>query len=195
LALAPAALTSGLSEIALEVVIIIAFQTFYGYVYFSLGLIVSAFMVGLMVGTAVARRTADQIRRPWRGLVVIQLLYATLSLLIIAVLYFFSYYEPAGLVGGLDLFFSFLNMLCGILCGFHFVTASRALLQSGYSPESSGGLVYGTNLLGASIGALTASVVIIPVFGLVATVLLVCAANLCAATATGIGSMRMRRKA
>ena len=192
LTLTPAALTSGFSEIALTVVIIVAFQTFYGYVYFSLGLIVSSFMIGLAIGTAAARSTAVRMTNPWRALALIQLVYSGFCLVILAVLHLFSAYGWGDGFAGLDLFFSFLNLVCGLLGGFHFVTASRGLSASEISAESAGGLIYGTNLLGAAAGALFASVVMIPVFGLGATVLLVCAANICAAAAVGIGAGYLR---
>jgi spermidine synthase len=189
--LVPAALASGFSEIALTVVIIIAFQSFYGYVYFSLGLIVSAFMIGLAAGTALARAWAKGLRRPWRSLIIVQLLYGAYCLLLVGVLVFFSTYGSEGRPLGLNVIFWSLNMLCGMLAAFHYVSAVQALTSSGIS-RSSGGLVYGVNLTGAAIGALFASVVMIPIWGLVTTVLLVCAVNVCAAAVVGIGATCIR---
>ncbi len=190
--LAPAALASGFSEIALTVVIIIAYQTFYGSVYFGLGLIVSAFMIGLAVGTAASRTWVKRVERPWRALIVVQALYGGLCLTVVAVLCFFSAHGSAGWSWGLNTIFSFLNMLCGMLAAFHYVTAVRALTSSGISPMS-GGWVYGTNLVGAAAGALFASVILIPIWGLVTTALLVCGVNLCAAALTGLGVFSMAR--
>ncbi len=185
--LVPAALASGFSEIALTVVIIIAFQTFYGYVYFSLGLIVSAFMVGLAVGTAAARAWIPRLRRPWRALVGVQLLYAAYCLALVGIVLFLSAHGSGGGLWGFNLLFSLLNMLAGMLAAFHYVTAVRSLVSSGLSPDA-GGWVYGTNLAGAAAGALLASVVMIPILGLVTTVLLVAAVDLCAAAVAGIGA-------
>ncbi|MBN2225474.1 MAG: hypothetical protein JW765_12415 [Deltaproteobacteria bacterium] len=185
--LVPAALASGFSEIALTVVIIIAFQTFYGYVYFSLGLIVSAFMIGLAAGTAAARAWAKGLRRPWRALVIVQVLYGVYCLCLVGVLVFFSTYGSGGPPWAFSAAFSLLNMLCGMLAAFHYVTAVRSLTSSGI-PPSAGGWVYGANLAGAAAGALLASVVMIPIWGLVTTVLLVSAVDLCAAGVAGIGA-------
>jgi spermidine synthase len=192
LTLAPAALAAGFSEIALEVVILVAFQSFYGYVYFGLGLIVSSFMIGLAAGTAAAKRLIGGTARPWRALVVIQLAYAGFCLVTIAILYVFSGHVAGGWFSRLDLVFSFLNAICGTICGFHFIAASRALSVARMSAESAGGVVYGTNLIGAGAGALFASVVMIPIFGLVATAALVCALDVCAAAAVGFGATRIR---
>jgi uncharacterized membrane protein len=78
-------------------------------------------------------------------------------------------------------------MLCGMLAGIHYVTAVRSLVTSGLTADA-GGWVYGMNLAGAAGGAILASVVMIPLWGLVTTLLLVVAANLCAAAIVGIGA-------
>ncbi len=192
-AVAPAALASGFSEIALTVVIIIAFQTFYGYVYFSLGLIVSAFMIGLAIGTVTARALAGRLQRHWRALVVVQLLYGVYCLLVAGLLVFLSAHGSEGWPWGLNLIFFLLNMLCGMLAAFHYVTAVRCLTPPGVSPDA-GGWVYGMNLAGAATGALLASAVMIPIWGLVTTVLMICVVNACAAAVTGIGTGYMGRK-
>ncbi len=183
----PAVLTSGFSEIALTVVIIIAFQTFRGYVYSALGLIISSFMIGLAIGTGVARSRIGMFPRPWRLLGIVQSLYGALCLSIVGVLLFFSTYGSAGWPWGPAAVFSLLNMLCGILAGFHYVTAVRSLVVSGLTADA-GGWVYGMNLAGAAGGAIFASVVMIPLWGLVTTLLLVLAANLCAAAVVMIGA-------
>ncbi len=183
----PAALTSGFSEIAITVVIIIAFQTFRGYVYSGLGLIISSFMIGLAIGTGAARSRIGIFARPWRLLGIVQLLYGALCLSIVGVLFFFSTYGSGGWPWGPAAVFSLLNMLCGILAGFHYVTAVRSLVVSGLTADA-GGWVYGMNLAGAAGGAILASVVMIPLWGLVTTLLLVLAANLCAAAVVGIGA-------
>jgi len=184
---APAALASGFSEIALTVVIIIAFQTFRGYVYSALGLIVSAFMVGLAVGTAAVRRPVHRSGRPWRLLVIVQLLYAALCLVVLGTLVLFSTHGSAGWSWGPAAVFTVLNMFCGTLAAFHYVTAVRSLMSSGVSPAS-GGWVYGMNLAGASAGAILGSVVLIPLWGLPTTILLIVMANVFVAVVVGIGA-------
>lgn len=176
----PAALTSGFTEIALTVVIIIAFQTLHGYVYSGLGLIVSSFMIGLAVGTAAARSRIGKVGSPWRLMIAVQLSYGALCLLVVGVLLFFSKAGSVEWPQGPVIVFSFLNMLCGILAALHYVTAVRFLSAPG-APARGGGWVYGMNLAGATAGAVVASVVLVPLWGLVATLLLVLAANVCAA--------------
>ena len=42
--------STGFSEIVFQVVVIISFQVLYGYVYYKLGLILTSFMIGLVLG-------------------------------------------------------------------------------------------------------------------------------------------------
>jgi spermidine synthase len=188
---APAALTSGFSEIALTVVIIIAFQTFRGYVYSSLGLIISSFMVGLAIGTAAARARTGRLSRPWSFLIIVQLLYGALGLAVVGVLISFSRFGSGGWPWGPAAVFCLLNMLAGILAAFHYVTAVGSLTASAISAKA-GGWVYGMNLAGAAAGAIFASVVMIPLWGLVTMLLLVCAVNCCAAAVVGIGAFHLQ---
>lgn len=43
-------LTTGFSEIAFQVVILLSFQIIYGFLFYKLGLILTSFMIGLSIG-------------------------------------------------------------------------------------------------------------------------------------------------
>ena len=187
----PSVLASGFSEIALEVVIIVAFQTFYGYVYYQIGLIITAFMIGLTVGTLIANRLSPWVKRPWLSLVVISVLYALYALLIIGLLVSFS--KNRGTFSGLDILFSLLNFIGGVLGGLHFIYTSELLKRYDTAPGFSGGWIYGTDLVGSSMGALISSALLIPVLGLLETVFLVLIINLCAGAAVIFGAFIFRR--
>ena len=194
LSLGPAVLTAGFTEIALEVIIIVAFQTIYGYVYYQVGLIVTAFMAGLAAGSIITGRAGGGGPGGWGRLFIVQICYAVYCLLIILVIGAASNMDPAAVPWrALSACFITLNFIGGVLGGIHFVVASRLVSRIGASPGFSGGWVYGTDLLGSSIGALSATAFLIPILGLPKTAAVVTAVNLCAAVLILCGGVSHRR--
>lgn len=183
LSLVPSVMTAGFTEIAVEVIIIVAFQTIYGYVYYQVGLIVTAFMAGLAAGSLIVDKLqSDTIAGGWRRLVVTQICYAVYCLLIILVIYMASVMNPATAPWrALSVGFITLSFIGGVLGGIHFVFASGLVSRTGASPGFSSGWVYGTDLLGSSAGALSATTFFIPILGLPRTAAVVTVINLCAA--------------
>jgi len=141
----------GFTTIVVELVVVIAFQSLYGYVYGKISLLLAAFMAGLALGSWFGRK------RPaaWRT----DLLMAqTGFLLLIALLRAVLGRRPPE-----SLLFLFLLAL-GSLGGGLFVVSNRLLLKENVNY----GLGYGVDLLGSFLGALAASAIIIPLAGIVA---------------------------
>jgi len=183
LSLVPSVLTAGFTEIALEVIIIVAFQTIYGYVYYQVGLIVTAFMAGLAVGSLVSGKMhGPDLPAVWRRLWVIQLFYGVYCLSLIALLHGAAGMNTTAVPWhALSAGFIALSFVGGGLGGVHFVFASDLVTRTGASPGFSGGWVYGTDIFGSSVGAMSATAFFIPILGLVHTAAVVMAMNLIAA--------------
>ena len=144
----------GLTSIVVELVVFIAFQANFGYVYGKIPLLLAFFMAGLVLGSLLARRR----KQPGRlDLPVVQ------GALVLALLI-----TLGGLSGTGGEYVSFALLFAfGALGGYLFVSANRLLLRETPHP----GLGYGIDLLGSFVGVTLASAVIIPLWGLPAVLL------------------------
>ncbi len=143
--------TMGFTTIVIELVVVIAFQSLYGYVYGKISLLLAAFMAGLALGSWFGRKR----RAPGRSdLLMAQGGFLLLIAFLRAVL---GKRPPESL-----LFLSLLTL--GILGGGLFVVSNRFLLRENVNY----GLGYGVDLMGSFLGALAASAIIIPLAGIVA---------------------------
>jgi spermidine synthase len=153
----------GVTSIVVEVAVFIAFQASFGVVYGKIPLLLAAFMAGLVAGALLGRRR----KRPGRAdLPIVQggfvlLLAATLGVL------------PGR--GGEAVPFALLAGF-GALSGYLFITANRLLLRE--IPHV--GLGYGVDLIASFAGAVLASALLIPLFGIPALILRLAVLNVLA---------------
>ena len=151
----------GATEIALELTALLAFQSIYGYVYHQVALIVAAFMAGLALGgragTAAVRRGAGG-----RTFVLMQLLITCVPLSLAAALARIAAL-PAGALASWASYFPLIVVATAFLAGAQFPVAVR--LVAGKDAGASGGRVYGADLLGAAVGAVATSVLLLPIAG------------------------------
>lgn len=146
--LAPLAVM-GLTTITVEIIVIIAFQTLYGYLYQKIALLFASFMIGLFAGAL-----RGKLRRAWRLAHLILIQAGFILLLFLAHLGLrTSPSEP--------LFVAYLFVL-GYLGGDLFVVSTHLYLQV----KKHYGLGYGLDLMGSFAGALVASTLLIPLVGL-----------------------------
>jgi len=150
--LAPIAVM-GFTTIVVEVAMFIAFQANFGHVYGKIPLLLASFMSGLVAGGVLGRRR----KRP--GQADLPLVQAGFVLLLLAT------YETLPGSGGEYVPFALLAGF-GALSGFLFITANRLVLQTTRHP----GLGYGIDLVASFVGAVLASALIIPLFGIPALV-------------------------
>ena len=168
-----AVFTTGLATMAMQIALLFAFQSIYGFVYEMVGLIVAIFMAGLALGTALSHRLVpDPTDR--RVLAAVQGAVAVFALGLAMVLPWAAGLQSATAVFALFAAFTF---LAGLLNGADFPLATACYLAVDRRPERSTAIVYALELLGACSGAALASVVIAPVLGIVACCLLAAFAN------------------
>ncbi|TVR01815.1 MAG: spermine synthase [Desulfovibrionales bacterium] len=174
-----AALTTGMSTMLMQVALLFAFQSLYGFIYEAVGLIIAVFMSGLAVGTFLGHRHVRH--RPGHGpgqtqgqtlgrsLAMVQFgiaaaawivglvlpQAATIASPLVVLALFFILTFAAGLAGGVD--FPLALACSTTLCG---------------KPEQAAGRIYGIELAGACVGAAVAGVMIAPVLGIPACFLL-----------------------
>lgn len=163
-----------------NLLIIFAFQVFYGYVYQLIGLLTTAFMAGLSLGGWFTARKGRESRdgcglrqeRRWLlGLEVAMTAFWLALPVALKVLYGGTGRPPAPAVVGPALLT--LNALAGCLVGAQFPVANRIHLRGLPALSSTAGALYGADLVGGCAAALLVSAVLVPSLGIVQTCLLV----------------------
>ncbi|TVS10084.1 MAG: spermine synthase [Gammaproteobacteria bacterium] len=173
LAVGLAVFTTGLSTMAMQVALLFAFQSLYGFVYEMLGLIVAIFMAGLAGGTALTQARV-RLRASLGLLAGVQGAIALFALLIALLLPLTAQLPSANAV---FVCFAALTFIGGVLNGVDFPLTAAAFSAANQRPERSAGMVYGIELFGACTGAALASVLIAPILGIVACFLLAAIVN------------------
>lgn len=142
---------------ALELVLVVAYQALRGHLYHALGVLLAGAMAGLAIGAALAARArhARKLTRALTGLAGVAL--ATAALLALAP-------RAPGLVSSAIVPFLLLG---GVATGAIYPLALRA------SAQPSGARIYAWDLVGAAAAAFVTSMIAIPLLGLVG-VTLVC---------------------
>lgn len=180
---------AGFAASALEVVLLVGYQVLYGSVYRQVGLVVTVFMAGLAAGAWRANRqltrwhastaTPSSALRPSRSIVALSCAIAALAVLLPFILPQLGRGDAlagSALTGqGIVLLLTF---LLAALVGGQFPLAAAA--ESGDAAATASRL-YTADLVGASLGALLVSALLIPLLGVMAVCLLTAALNLAAA--------------
>jgi len=147
--------STGFTVMGSEILVIFAFQIFFGYIYFQIGLIVTVFLAGLLPGAWVG----DRLRyRSKQTLALADGLLILLMVVLIVALRQGSYRLPVS-------FFLFYGFVVSLICGFQFPVA--LYLRGGDAPAVA--RTFSADLIGAAFGTLITSVVLIPYFGIIWT--------------------------
>jgi spermidine synthase len=162
----------GFSEMTLQVVLLLAFQSLHGYVYQQLGLVIAAFMGGLALGAWAADRVPHTglVNRPVLSPALPQLvraLYAVALPLLLA----WSPRLPS-------LAFALLALLSGSLGGAIFSLAAGQAQAAGQAAGQVAGRLYAADLIGGCVGAVAAAGLLVPVLGIPQTCAAVALLNL-----------------
>ncbi len=188
--------TTGFSEMVFQIVVILSFQIIYGYVYYKIGLIFASFMLGLVLGSMLAIRIlAKQINpapvrrgrinlprtfllqgilrsKKERDLSKIymatQLAICIYPILLPPIFLFLQLPSRTNFTRSFfaETTFSFLPIIAGFIGGLQFPLANKICLGRGGYIGKVAGHLYGVDLLGACLGALLTSAVLIPIIGI-----------------------------
>jgi spermidine synthase len=158
----------GFTMMALEILLLLGFQAIYGYVYHQLAILIATFMGGMALGSWWGLRRNG-------SLPVLQTIAAVAPLALCGLLIAMSSVASvAAFFVMSQIVFPALALLCGLLGGFQFPVAARIF----FAGESRGaGTLYGLDLAGACLGAVTLSGYLVPVFGFVKTAVLMAVLN------------------
>ena len=175
--------TGSFSLMACEVVIILAFQVFYGYLYYRLSLIIAGLMLGMAIGTWAATHVLEREHRLslpciHGGIAVYCLLFIFVSRFLAA--------TPVKYSVAIELVFLLLAAAIGAFVGFEYPVANKLYLERNGGGRQKAGVIYGVDLVGSCMGALLAGVWMLPVLGIEGTMVALVVLNgmVAAASAT-----------
>ncbi|HHP7234463.1 MAG TPA: hypothetical protein ACFCUC_07525 [Desulfobacterales bacterium] len=143
--------STGCLTMGSEILVVFAFQIFFGYIYFQIGVIVTVYLAGLLPGALLGRRMKQRRRRL---LVTDLLLVGLMAAFMIAV-------AAVGHRLPLSFFLAF-GFAVSLLCGFQFPLALGLQKDRGAAATR----FFSADLMGAAAGTLFTSLVLIPYFGL-----------------------------
>jgi len=165
--------STGWASFAVVIVLMYLYETRFGSLYLHVGVISSLFMVGLTIGAAIVKRLIQA------GVLIGLIGLHALVLLTVAG------GAPRWEAGHAS--FAAVFILCGLCCGGYWPLAAAQLAAAGFHPGESGSRLETADHLGACIGGLAASLLMLPVLGTTTTLLVLIGlllANVPAAAAT-----------
>ena len=172
-----AILTTGFAGMIFELAIIFTFQTFYGYVYYQIGILVTLFMMGLAAGSLFITHRLDRMAGGISLFLKIDLIIILFSLTLPAIFFSYSYYlEKASADLLLYSIFLVMSFLAGSGVGIQFPLAAKIYHEIPSSEGTVGqtaAVIYGADLFGGFFGGLLGGILLLPVLGLWETCLVV----------------------
>ena len=163
----------GFTLMACELVLLLGFQMFCGYLYHRLALILAALMLGMAIGTWLGTRCSGTATA--RRLAMLHALAAGYALAVAGILQLYASAgpRPPAEVEGL---FLLLAAVIGGVAGFEFPAANGVYL-AGAGLERKAGVVYGADLAGSCLGAMLIGLWALPVLGTATTLGILTALN------------------
>ena len=139
--------TSGYAAMAMSVIILLAYQASYGYVYETVGLLTALFMAGSATGAALAVQRPEPLAR-------LRLLETGSIVMLTGASLFFSH----------EALYYVLSFLCGVISGMQFVAATR--YTEARCATTASGRLYATELFGSFLGAILIALFFVPLLGI-----------------------------
>jgi len=188
--------TTGFAGMALELILIFAFQNIYGYIYQKAGLIIAVFMAGLAAGgyasyTMIRRNEKTSVPNPntdsrslrERSKFISYLVYFEITIVIFAALLpscirLLSSHYFLRVPTLVEVFFMLLVGVAGILTGVEFPLASAVYLYSQVEIGKTAGMIDSADHIGAFCGSILIGIIFVPLLGITTSCYFVSALNL-----------------
>lgn len=147
---------------SLNLILIYAYQSFYGFVFSHLALLVTAFMAGLTLGGLNMTRRLERIRNDIASFSKIEFSFIVFSLAIGLFLFYLNRIPTFTFA----FVFFLLSAVCGYLVGLEFPLANKIYCLDKASTKTAG-ILYALDLFGACVAALVISIALVPVIGII----------------------------
>jgi spermidine synthase len=166
---------SGFAATTLEIVLLLAFQVLCGSVYHQLGIIVTVFMAGLALGAVMANRRMKSQGNTAKHLALLAFAIAGYAILLAFLLPLLNRLgDTAAALVFIKTAIALLTLILAALVGMQFPPANRLEFDGTVAGASR---LYTADFVGAFLGALLASTLLIPLIGVTGVCLLAAALN------------------
>ncbi len=171
--------TTGFTELSFQVVILLAFQMIYGFLYYKLGVILSSFMLGLVLGSWIITKKLEMLKDDYALFIKTQIAISVYPIILPLIFYSLSTVTTSGFFSwiGSNIVFPVLPIISGFVGGFQFPLANKIILKNTDVIGRTAGLSYGMYLLGSCTGAFLVSTFLVPILGIAQTCLAVALLN------------------
>ena len=166
--------SSGFTGISLSLIFLLSLQTFYGYVYLYIGLLLSAYMVGLTLGGWLMTSQLEKRKKSMLTLLKIDtsfFLFSGLSAFLL-----FNMQSPYIAPGLIIFILAIMSAITGFLTGFEFPLANKIHLENKKNPSN---ILYAVDMGGSFCGAILTSVLLIPILGIIQTIIFIAVLKVC----------------
>ncbi|MCG2713108.1 MAG: hypothetical protein L6416_12410, partial [Candidatus Omnitrophica bacterium] len=164
---------SGFTGVSLNLIILLCLQTFYGYVYLHVGLLISSFMIGLTSGSFIMAKRLISSTAQLKTLLQTDTIFAAFCLGLYGLVRILQQIILSGVYLHVILgILAFLSITCGFFVGFEFPLANKLYLEKSGRSKSKPNILYAVDILGSFTGAILICVLLIPRLGILATIIL-----------------------
>ncbi|MEA3560303.1 MAG: fused MFS/spermidine synthase, partial [Candidatus Omnitrophota bacterium] len=153
---------TGFFGMLINLILIFGFQIRYGYLYYQIGILLTAFMSGIALGSIVMTNRLRRIKKDWFVFLSLEFLIILLALIISLLIDNFT--RPLFLV------FCF---AAGALVGSEFPLAGKMYLRAVDKLGARTGLLYSSDLIGGWLAGILGGMVFLPVLGVFNTCLVI----------------------
>jgi spermidine synthase len=167
-------LTTGFTGMSLSILLLLLFQSCYGYIYYWLGYLIAAFMSGIAMGTLYF---GTQIKKnTYHYLLILEFCFI---FLLSTMLIFINQDYHLVITQSFKYVILITAIIGGVLVGAEFPVASNIKSGNKSSMAGSASGVYAMDLFGAGFGGIITSVIFIPVFGIPETIFILLLLKAC----------------
>jgi spermidine synthase len=168
----------GFTGLSLEILLVFSFQVLFGYVYAKLGVLLTLYMVGLAFGSLTMSHYPKGEAAVLKRLVLVQAALGFFCLTLAPVVTYLHERPEASLQHFLQReTLSVMSLVAGFLGGAHFPLANRLLLAQRQQVGRTAGALYAFDLLGSALGSLLVGFLLIPVVGVVQSLVVLALLN------------------
>jgi len=162
--------TTGLVGMIFNLAVIFTFQTFYGYLYQQIGLLIAIFMLGVALSSFLITQRLDRIKKDSFLFLKIEIVIILFSFLFPFVFSIpFPHLQKTAISLLIYVVFLIMSFLSGTWIGLQFPLATKIYLGTPAKGETVGhtaGLLYGADLLGGFFGGIFGGILLLPILGL-----------------------------
>jgi spermidine synthase len=164
----------GFTAVSLEIIVLLAFQVAFGYVFRMAGVVIMVFMAGLALGPWLSRRLFSDPGK--KQFLLLQVLMAALPTLLMLVIIAMTRQVISLAVLYIALFTATLS--ASVLTGMEYAVAAEATRQTAVFAASRN---YAADLVGSALGAFLTTIFLLPVLGINTTLEILAGMNLATA--------------